>query len=187
MAFQDILDKILIQAKEKAQSLRDDFQLEKQAIKEEYSKKSDKDLLEIDKNTDLKIAKALKKAKYLAKTEGKNMILAKKSKIINEILKGIIERVSMMPAKDYEQFLAHLMSQIKETEGLCYPAQGKENSTKGAIKLAGKSFKLGPSKDFLGGFYLETDICDLDYSLETLIYNVYRKELEEKIISPLFN
>jgi vacuolar-type H+-ATPase subunit E/Vma4 len=186
MSIQDILDKILSSAKITAQEIVTEARISAEKLREEVLLSGEKEREALSLLTDEKIKKAMKKSEYLAHMEAKNTLLTVKSNFIESVLSGIVEKFSTLPAKEYEQKMTQLMNMIPETEGTIYPAMGKENSTKGAIKLAFKNFKLGEARKFSGGFVLETPQADYDYSFETLIKDTLRKEIEESVLSSIF-
>lgn len=186
MTVTNIIEKILqnaqVKAGQVAKDTQQDIELLKVEIQEEYQAKKEK----LEKSTSEKIARATKKARVLAQMEGRNKLLAKKREIIEEVLQETLRKLSSLSAKDYEQLLAQMMKGIAFEDGTVYPAEGKENSTKGAVKLAGKSFKVGASKKIAGGFLFESEIADVDASFETLIYSVLKADLEHKIVTHIF-
>lgn len=186
MTVNNIIEKILQNAQLKAEQVEKDSQHDidqmKVEIFEEYTARKEK----LEKTTTDKIARAVKKARVLAQMEGRNKLLAKKREIIEEVFQETLRKLSSLSAKDYEQLLAQMMKGIQLEEGTVYPSEGKENSTKGAIKLAGKSFKVGASKKIAGGFLFESETADVDASFETLIYNVLKNDLEHKIATQIF-
>lgn len=186
MAFQDILDRIIKQAKEEAEQISLNAKQEAESAKLALKAEGEAERKKMSDLTDQKITRALKKAEYLANMEGKNQVLNKKSELINTVLDQVIDKIASIPAKEYEQLLSEILKGIDETEGIIYPALKKENSTKGAVKLAGKNFKMGDSREIKGGFILETKLADLDYSFENLVKKNMIKELEEIIIKEIF-
>ncbi len=186
MSIQDILEKILTNAKNERDTILRKAKEEAEILKKEILSNGMKKVAELEEKTDDKISKTIKKSEYLAHMKGKNSLLEDKKTIIEDILSIIVEKLSSMPAKEYEQFLAKMMREISIEEGIIYPAKGKENSTKGAVKLNGKKFQIGESKDIAGGFIVDSEFSNFDFSFETLVRKTYRKNLEEIIISTIF-
>jgi V/A-type H+/Na+-transporting ATPase subunit E len=187
MSLQDILAKIIMKAEQEASSIYAQGEKEAETLEKNLNKEIDKECEMLEKKTLSKIDSAGKKSESLAHMQGKRFVLKKKQEILEEALKAIVKSVSSIPAKEYEQLLTQLMESIDTHEGTIFPAEGKENSTKGAIKIAKKSFKVGPSKGFQGGFILESDSADYDMRFETLVHKVFKQELQSYINQQLFH
>ena len=186
MSVQDIIAKIMTQAEAEAATIKSAAEKEAKQLSSDLAKQGEEERATLGASTEEKIEKAAARAESLANMEGRNQVLQKKRDILEAVLAEVIQKLSSIPAKEYEQLLAELMKGIDLNEGTVYPAKGKENSTKGAIKIAGKGFKVGESKDFSGGFVLESGVSDVDMRFETLVLNNYRKDLEAKISTELF-
>ena len=186
MSLQDILVKILSQAKETAEGIIKEAKTQVELEIIALQNQGVKDQKCEEEKTDKKIQKALQKAESLARMEGRNQVLAKKQESIDLILALVLKSLATLPAKEYEQLLAGMMQSLPQTTGIIHPAVGKENSTKGAIKLAKKEFQVEESKKIEGGFILLSEDADIDFSFETLIYQDLRLELEKYIATQLF-
>lgn len=186
MSLQDILNKIKAQAQTESEQIRRDGD---QALKKnsaQYEKEEKEALAELEIQVEKKISGAKRKSESLAHMHGKRMVLEKKQAIIDNMLGKILSQISSIPAKDYEQVLVQLMNNIDIAEGVVIPAQGKENSTKGAIKISKKTFKIGDSGDFRGGFILKSETADYDMRFETLIYKTFKEKFTQEIHKKLF-
>jgi V/A-type H+/Na+-transporting ATPase subunit E len=186
MSLQDILNKIKIQAQRESEQIRTDSDQALKKVHDEYEKEEKQALIDLETQVEKKISGAKRKSESLAHMYGKRMVLEKKQAIIDNMLGKILSQISSIPAKDYEQVLVQLMSSIDITEGVIIPAQGKENSTKGAIKLSKKNFKVGDSGDFRGGFILKSDTADYDMRFETLVYKTFKEKFTQEIRQQLF-
>ena len=185
MSLQDIISKILAEAEKEAKKIHDEAMEKVSLIKKESLEMQENTKLEIEKNVDKKIEKALKKSESLANMNGRMDVLKRKQELVDTTLKILVEKLSSLPAKEYEQILSKLMLKIDLDSATILPATGKENSTKGAIKIANKNFNVGDSQDIQGGFYVVSDVVDMDFSFETIVYKNLKKDLEEKIVNSL--
>lgn len=186
MSFQDILDKVLLQAKGEAEQILLQARVKAEALRQTLQEKGEADRAALDEAYEEKLNRAKKKSEYLAHLEGRNRVLEKKKQIIDFILKEVVKKLSEMPAKQYEQILADLMKKIHISDGVIRPADGKGNSTKGAIKISGKTFKMGEPVEIQGGFLLESELADFDYSFETIVFKTYKSQLEDIIVQKIF-
>ncbi len=186
MSIQSILDKILATANNEASLIRNRAEQDAVLNYDRVVKKSEEKIVDLNKEVDTKIVKAVLKSKYLAEVSGKDQVLKRKNVIIEDILTTVLHELSAIPAKEYEQFLSKLMAQVYVKDGVVYPAVWKENSTKGAVKISGKNFKISDSQDIIGGFIVKSDIADFDFSFETIVNKTFRKDIEEMIVSEIF-
>lgn len=187
MSLQDILAKIIVKAEQEASKVRAQGEKEAQILENNLDQETSVLCETLEKNTLTKIESASKKSESLANMQGKRLLLKKKQEILEEVLEEIVKNVASIPAKEYEQVISQLMTKIDIEEGTIFPAKGKENSTKGAIKISKKSFKMGNPGDFQGGFILESPGADYDMTFETLVHKVLKQELHSYINQQLFH
>ncbi|HPO05799.1 MAG TPA: hypothetical protein PLQ36_01680, partial [Candidatus Gracilibacteria bacterium] len=107
---------------------------------------------------------------------------AEKELLITSILEAVSQKLARLPVKEYEQLLAKIFLQLNWEKATIYPAIGKVHSTKGAIKLSKKNFKLGEILEINGGFILEDELGRRhDYSFETLVKVKYQEIIRQKL------
>ena len=184
---EDILKQIIEKAQMEAKRIDEEAQKKAEEERSSILSLGEERRKKLFDDVERKTERVIKKAKVLAHKEGKNQILIKKHQIIDEILDKIVTALASMPAKDYEQFLSKMLTHVNLEEGILYPSKGKENSTKGAVKIAEKRFlKIGESRNIQGGFIVESKFADLDFSFETMVKKIYKNDLEEIIVRELF-
>jgi len=182
MSISAICEQIMAKAEAEVKDLYSLSEKQFKQISEDWLAQSAAKIASLEESQTQKSNQAVQKAKNLAHKKGNEEILSLKNQILDQVLSEMLKSLANCPAKDYAQNLSRLMAGIPLTEGLIHPAQGKEHSTKEAIKIAGKNFQLGESRNLQGGFILETSQIDYDFSFENLILSVYRPYLTEFII-----
>lgn len=187
MALTDILDQIVQEANTGLDKLEKDFSNKKKKLEDNFKdrqKEIDEDLHQrVEENS----KKIIEKAETLAKMEGKSSVLKAKREFIAQILTEATEELAK--SEKYEQILTDMLQGINVSGSniVVIPAKGKEETTKAAIKAAGKDYFLSDkSANIKGGFILKTDKIEIDNSFETIINKQLREDFEITLNKTLF-
>jgi len=174
-----IKDRILFIAKEKASDI--EYASKKQTDEIiEIAKEKAKEIKAIsDKNAKDEAHSTLIRAKSLAVSERRKILLVKKQEIIEEILDEAQKRISNMDSKiKSDIYLKMLEENITgaENEIIVFNSQDREIAIQIKNKIS-KSFEISEeSGDFSGGFIIKRGHIQINMTFEMIIKQ-YRNEL----------
>lgn len=188
MAITDITNKILEEARKRADLLRADADATAQHIIEETEEKK-KELKEAHQK---KLSKAIeenkKKIVLAAELEVKRKLDAQKRALIEEVFALAAKELSSLSDKEYEEVITALAQSLpeKSAQTLRVPEQRK-TVTEQAIKKAGITCAaVQTSPNITGGFIVEGENFSYNLSFEEIIANK-KSELEVSVAKLLFD
>lgn len=187
MALSDLIAKILNDAKKEVASIETNTAQQIEQIENENELKITNRKKEIANNTAEKKIAMQRKVKILGEMQRRNLILQAKQESIENVLESLVESILNLPEAEYEKIIVALFEKTGQIENAVFhAAKGKENITISGMKKAKMAYKQGASKDIRGGFILISETLEIDNSIESIIKNEFRKELELKISKTLF-
>ena len=186
MSLQNILDKILADAAEKAEKIISDAKVRAEKITEKTKIDAEKVREEIAKRGEQKIAAMHRKVENLIAHREKSEMLAAKREILKSALdaaKTAIARKS--PEKKEKLFLA-MFSQIDAEKGEIRPVAADTEILKKAISKAKKNFSIGSEVSGSSGFVFVSPDFEMDFRVDEILEKILAPALEEKLSQILF-
>ena len=188
MAITDITNKIIEEARKRADILRADANTTAQHIAEETQEKKKK-LEEVhQKNLAKAIEENKKKVELAAELEVKRKLDAQKRTLIDEVFALTAKELSSLSDRDYEEIIISLAQKLteKSAQTLRVPEQRKE-TTENAVKKAGVTYAaVQTDPNITGGFILDGKNFSYNLSFEEIIANK-KSELEILVAKLLFD
>lgn len=191
----NLTSKILKDAEERKSSILAKAEEEKNKI---ITKKRDEaNRLKTSMIEKAKLESATRKERILSSAELKvrNEKLLSKGKVIDEVFNMSVENLCQMNENDFRNFVKSsiLSLNIEGDENIILNANGKKAINEAFIKeinneLKDKgNLKLSQSEGkFRGGFILEKNGIEINYTFESLVQSL-REELEFEVANILFN
>lgn len=187
MALSDIVQKILDDANLKAKQISSKSEALMKEINIENESKIEKMIEEKEVEVQKKEKAMISKTNNLILGERRNLLLKKKREILADVFEKAKKVLSQTSDKDLEEIITGAFSTISEEEGIIYPAKGSKSLIENVMKKAGKSYKIGNEKDFLGGFIFVSNDSEIDLTFEAIIDKIIKPKLELDIAQLLFN
>lgn len=195
MAFEDILNRILDDAKKKARGVEDEARTQARRIVEDSKKKA--------KSFE---AKSLEEAKFRAQEEGKrmlsltrlearNLVLAQKRAALDAALEEALKKLISLPDGEYGELVKKILLEAAvtgEEEVIVSPSDRKRFETilgevNADLRKKGRKGKLKLSQEtrgLNGGFILRSDGVEINNSFSAILDSL-REELEPDLLKIL--
>lgn len=187
MALSDIIQKIINDAQQEAEIIGKSAEAEVAEIMSKNNQKIDDLKKSIHLKTEDKTKEMIKKTTTLAEVERKNLLLAKKRKILTMVLQKSLEKFLDLPNGEMEKIFTSVLKNITEKEGHIYPAKDQIEIIKNALKNSGRNFKIAEGKNFKGGFLFINENTEIDYSIQSIINKEVFPLVELEIAKVLFS
>jgi len=186
MALEDIIKKIQQEKENQKREIEKEYAQKIEAIKKKYQE-------EIEKKTEELLKKALEEkeqkilqAKVQLSAETKNLVLAKKQKILDELYQEVLEYLGKLNETDYLKIISKFLEKCPEEGNILVPPHLK-NITQKAISEKGKNLPVIETNiNSKGGFIFQTTNFEIDFTFERLVKNL-RENTELKVSKILFN
>lgn len=174
MALQDILRKILDEAKKEVTEIEKSVAAQKKVIAEDFSKKELQALEELKEKTNLALSRVEEKTNIMASRENAMDLLEKKQELIKVALDKFLETLENADDKTYGKIISKLFDRITTNSGNIFaPSRRMEITTNNAPQ----GFKVVPDNAIKGGFIFRSGGLEIDNSFETLVRKEFSSEL----------
>jgi V/A-type H+-transporting ATPase subunit E len=169
----------LFEANEKIKQIESDTDIYISAL----NKKTDAEIAEMQKNT-------VSRRKSVADLDVKKIILKAKHSVLDAAFVNAESKVLKLSDKEYKTFIKKLITSYAENGDIVLISENdRKKIDKTFIDDISKSsgLKLGfdYSDDFNGGVILQSNICNKNLTLETLMKQI-RENIESEVASILF-
>ena len=174
MSLQDILQKILDEAKLESDRIKSEFEKEKAVLLEE-SKNIQK---EAEKGLSLKKKDAIEKVKTkidsMARREVKQKMLVARHDVATKAMNSFAEYLEKLSDDKYGEILKKLFSNISEKEGLILAPSAKLAITK---KIAPAGFTVEADDSIKSGFVAKLGKAEIDNTFHNLVFSEFHNEV----------
>ena len=164
-----IKEKILSQAKEKAEEIRIQAQ-EDSDILLRAARKSEDEYLKKSSVEDESDARALiTREESMARSESRKTILRAKQHLIEDVISSAISDLSKLEAPEKERLYTSVLDQkAKNGDRIVFSKLDKEIARKVAEESETQIFIENEYGDFSGGFIIVRDMIEIDLTFDTL-------------------
>ena len=178
---QNIIDKILSDAKEEAAKIEEAAKKEADKIIAEAQSKADKESLKAREAAKDEADKAVAKEISSAQMRAKQMLLSEKQQCIEEAVKEAEKQLKELSEAEYKVVILNMITTAKKEEGseIILSSADKEAFGKDIEKLG---YKVS---DEYGGFVIKNGDIEYNYSFESII-SVEKEEINLTAAKILF-
>lgn len=189
MAITDITQKILEEARKKADEIRAEAQQaakEYEDLKTKEFKEQEAALVEKEKLTKEDIER---KMKSMVSMEERNKVLKAKQDLIQDIFAQAIDQLCAADDKDYQRVIEELAkhSDLGNFEsGSIISAKGKKSITEKVISSVNSKLQVSEEGDFKGGFIFQSDNIQIDNTFSGVMERNVKPAIENEVAQILF-
>ncbi|MBQ4347888.1 MAG: hypothetical protein IJC39_05530 [Firmicutes bacterium] len=182
---QNIIDKILSDAKAEAAVIIEQAEAEAGKIIADAEQKSEKELISLERLSRDEADKAAAKEISAAEMAAKKMILVQKKECIENVINAAKAKLTSLSGAEYEQMILKMLGNFADSKACEVILSAKDKEVlKGALDAAG--YKVSAeTRDFDGGFVLKKGDIEYNYSFESII-SVEKEEIEKIAAEILF-
>lgn len=197
MPLDNIIERIMNDAREEAEETREKARREADRIRsearekgrEEYDRRMKAARRSAEQERDRKTA--------MASLEARNSVLEEKQSLIQQVFEEAVSRITGMPVEEYEDLLARQLMKVVGEEGgeLILSPRDRERLGRRVVEKANESLERAGSggrleladetRNISGGFILRSGGIEINNSLESQIGSL-REELEPSVVEELF-
>ncbi len=197
MALEDIINRILSDAKKAADDIKAEATAEADKIKNEAKVEADAKKAALIAEAKTEAERESKRLLSLARLEAKNAVLAKKRSMIDSVFAGALSKVQSLPKEEYEGLVKKMIlaSSLEGDEEIILSPSDKDKMGEGfvkdvnaALKTKGNKAELKLSKESRktdGGFILKSGKIEINSTFPVLI-EMLRESIEPRVIGVLF-
>ena len=174
MSLQDILQKIIDEAKTESNRIKSELESEKATLlaESEKTQKEEKDALSIKKKASLE--KIETKIDSMARREVKQKMLQARHDIVTEAMSTFAKHLKNLSDDKYGEILKKLFSNITEKEGTILAPSAKLALTK---KFAPAGFIVEADDSIESGFVAKLGRAEIDNSFENLVFSEFHNQI----------
>jgi len=195
MAFEDILNRILDDAKKKAREVEDEAKAEAQRIVEDAKKKAESIKAKLLEEAKSRTQEEGKRMLSLARLEARNLVLAQKRAALDAAFEEALKRLTSLPDGEYGKLVEKMLLEAVvtgEEEVIVSPSDRERLETildevNADLRKKGRKGKLKLSqetRDLNGGFVLRSDGVEINNSFSAILDSL-REELEPDLLKIL--
>lgn len=174
MSLQDILQKIIDEAKLESDRIKDELESEKALLLAESEKIQKEELLDLSVKKKEALEKIKNKIDSMARREVKQKMLQARHDIVTKAMETFAEYLENLPDDKYEKILEKLFSNITEKEGVIIAPSSRLDLTK---KLAPAGFTVETSEDIKSGFIAKLGKAEVDNSFKNLVFSEFHNQI----------
>ncbi len=175
MSLQDILQKILDEAKLEISQIQKELEKEKAVFTEEIEKEKTKELAELEEKKKKVIEKINQKIDLMARRETKQKMLAVRHELITKAMNSFAEYLNNLSDDKYGKILEKLFADFSNTdEGVILVPAKKMELIK---KFAPKGFKVEIDDSVKGGFIAKLGKAEVDNTFSNLVFSEFYNEI----------
>ena len=186
MALQQILEKILADATEKANFILSNAKTHARDMAEKSEKESLKSCEAITKTGEQKIAAMHQKIENLAAHREKSDVLAAKREILGTVLSAAKKAIAQKSPAEKEKLFAAMLSQIDAEKGEIRPVAADAEILKKVLQHGKKHFAIGKEITGISGFVFVSPEMEMDFRVEEICDRLVAPAVEEKLSRLLF-
>lgn len=196
MALENIINRIIDDAKKKADEIKGEARVEADRIADKARKKAKSLKGDILAETEDEAKKEEKRILSLARLEAKNMVLAQKRAVINDVFDEALKKLKSLTDEEYRDLIKKMLLKvgIEDSEELIVSSDDRKRINNEFLKEINKALKSQGRKGELrfsdekreieGGFILKKGKVEFNNSFSALV-EVVREDLEPKIAENL--
>lgn len=182
---QNIIDKILSDAKQEAAKIEQAAKAEAEKIILAANEKADKEAAKAEEAGKDDAQKASAKEISSAQMKAKQMILASKQKCIEDTVKSAKEQLKSLEGAEYKVVIINMLTGTKDAEGSEVILSAKDKEAFGA-DLEKMGYKISQeTRPIESGFVLKKGDIEYNYSFESII-SVEKEEIDQAAAKILF-
>lgn len=174
MSLQDILQKILDEAKLEINRIQKDLEKEKSVLLEEFKQKEETDKKQLLAKKEEALGKIKHKIDSMARREVKQKMLVVRHEIVTKAMHSFAEYLGSLPENKYGEIIKKLFTNISEAEGVILAPSKKLEITK---KLAPKGFKVEADDSVKAGFIAKLGKSEVDNTFDTLVFSEFHNQI----------
>ena len=182
---QNIIEKILSDARAEAAKIQEAASLEAEKIIAEANEKADKEKLKLASASADEAARAAAKEISSAEMRAKQMILSAKQKCIEDIVNTAKQTLAQLSDEEYKKVILAMIQSAKPSEGSeVILAAGDREKLAGDVKALGYAV-AEETRDIGGGFIVRKGDIEYNYSFESII-SVEKEDIDLAAAKILF-
>jgi vacuolar-type H+-ATPase subunit E/Vma4 len=174
MSLQDILQKILDEAKLEIGQIQKELDKEKSALQVEFEQEKKVELKELDTKKKEALEKVTQKIDSMARREVKQKMLVVRHKIITKAMNSFVEYLETLSDDKYGEILKKLFAGISAKNGVILAPSKKLELTK---KFAPKDFSVEADDSIKGGFIAKLGKAEVDNTFSNLVFSEFQNEI----------
>lgn len=187
MALTDITDKIIAEARENANAIEEETRQEVERIQEETERRKQELKAASDQQLEREKQHRREQARARANQEKKRTIEQAKREHIERVYDDARDRLTQLETSEYTQLVTTLARELPVLEnGTAWVPAERSQETLQALTDAGVNLATTTTDRIQGGFIVETQKAEYDYSFESLIHEA-RQSAELDVASELFS
>lgn len=177
MALNDILEKIKEETQKRIDQIQEQTNLKIRQLEDDYGKKITAETEKILDRAKKEAAKKTKQAQIKISLETKNLILAQKQKILDNLWQSVLNDLAKLDDEQYLDLITDFLAKCPKEKGIIIPAKGREKITQEAIKRNKRDYSLSKKTlNVSGGFIYHSETIEINATFEELI-----KEMKESM------
>ena len=118
--------------------------------------------------------------------ERKAQLLGQKRALMDSLYQDVLAALSSQPEENQKKLLNALLGRIKTAKGAIHPAECHAKLIEKLPNFDAKRFTIGKSIDAAGGFIVESDISEENFTYDILLQEELRAKTELAVASELF-
>lgn len=175
MALQDILQKILQEAKKQVSEIEKDFQSVAEKLKEESKEMEASAIADLNDRKSKTLEKLTLETETMANREKKKILLGAKNELIEKSLQALLNHLTSLSDKDYTTVLSKMIEGIDLSEGELRAPSAKAGLLE---SVAPSGFSVKKDDTVSSGFVFVSKGVEIDNTFENLVFSEFRSDLE---------
>lgn len=187
MALEDIIGKILNDAKDKVSAAQKQTAEETQKLTQQIDEDISEEIEQINKTNQEKITQLKEQKKIIAQLDAQKDILKAKQEIIDEVFEKAASAFMDMDKSPYQSFIKDKLTPLIKTgsEKVVFDKRDKTRLDEAFLKGFKCEVSFAQDKNIQAGFIVEGDKFRIDNSIKALL-NIIRPEIEAEAARILF-
>ena len=185
----NISNKILDDAKQKADAILAEAEQSAAKILADSKKRAEAEVTAVLKDSDARCADALEKARLVSELEGKKLLSNARQQMITLTFETALQRLLTLPEADYRKLLIKLANDVRaDGKGGEVLLNAKDHAAHGqalAEALSGRATLAADSAPIVGGLIVRRGKIEYNCALDVLVRMVSEKAAPE-VSSALF-
>jgi len=173
MGLQDILKKILDEAKEVIKKLEEEKEQKKQILQKESDEIEKKALDEVEKKAQNTFSSVEKKTRSMANREALHEMLFVKQNLIKKAMQNFCDYLINLNENELNQIFKKFFEKITLNNGIIFVSPKHESLVK---NLTGNNFEIKSDDKIKGGFIIKNKGSEIDCTFENLVFSEYKQE-----------
>jgi len=174
MSLQDILQKIIEEAKQEVDQIKGQLESEKQVLQTEADKSQKEELQVLSVKKKAALEKIKTKIDSMARREVKQKMMQARHDVVTKAMNTFAEHLKKLSDDKYGEILKKLFSNITEKEGTILAPSAKLALTK---KFAPAGFIVEADDSIESGFVAKLGRAEIDNSFENLVFSEFHNQI----------